>query len=258
MKLSGLVCVRNGFELDYCWREAVHSLLPICDEVVICDGESTDGTSESIDHMVVSDSRIRAICYPWPNPERDLYFWVNWLNWARAHLRSDMMIQLDADEILDPCGYDTIKRLAGEGASAFFKRFNYWKDTRHLAPHGRACGVMVARLGPTALYLPSDEPHPRHYPNIRSDAMRQPNEGEHPDLFIHHLGFLRKNDAFVRKADLIPRMFFGSTDPRISEQAATGKRWDERDYFDGIPLEAASRMIPEIAHAWLRERGYEP
>jgi hypothetical protein len=46
MTLGGLVCIRNGFRLGYCFVEAVQSLLPICDEVVICDCDSDDGTGE--------------------------------------------------------------------------------------------------------------------------------------------------------------------------------------------------------------------
>jgi glycosyltransferase involved in cell wall biosynthesis len=44
--LAGILCIRNGLKLDYCFREAGQSLLGVCDEVVICDSDSDDGTRQ--------------------------------------------------------------------------------------------------------------------------------------------------------------------------------------------------------------------
>lgn len=248
--ISGYVCVRNAISFDYCVREAVLSLIPVCDEVVICDGESDDNTRAMLDVLAQIDSRIRIVTYPWPNPERDIRFWVKWMNFARLHLSYDTQLELDADEVLDPQSYATIRNFASNGASLMFNRLNFWKDPQHLAPENRVCGTMVARMGPTELYMPSDEPNPAVHPNVRTNAVHM------TELRIFHYGFLRKPDAFVKKADSINQMFFGSTDPRLAEQVAKGKRWDERDYFDGLPLREFNEQHPEVARAWLRERNY--
>ncbi len=248
--LSGYVCVRNAIEFDYCVAEAVKSLIPVCDEVVISDGESDDGTATVLAELGAMDSRVRIITYPWPKPERDIHFWVNWMNDARLNLTYDTQLELDADEVLDPAGYDQIRAMTSTGCSALFHRLNFWKDPQHLAPENRVCGTMVARLGPTSLYMPSDEPFPLVNPNVRTKA--EP----FPSLRIFHYGFLRKPDAFVKKADAIQMNFFGSTDPRLAEQVAKGERWDARDYFSGESLRPFEGQHPEIARAWLKERGY--
>lgn len=248
--LSGYVCVRNAVEFDYCIREAVLSLIPVCDEVVISDGGSEDGTLGILDWMLSADSRVRVVHYPWPDPKRDIHFWTTWLNFARGHLRFDTQLELDADEVLDPGGYRQIEAMKSTGCSAMFHRLNFWKDPQHLAPENRVCGTMVARMGPTSLWMPSDEPNPAVHPNLRTRA--EP----FPSLRIFHYGFLRKPDAFVKKADSINRMFFGSTDPRLAEQVAKGERWDSRDYFSGEPLRPFNEQHPEVARAWLRERGF--
>jgi glycosyltransferase involved in cell wall biosynthesis len=249
--LSGLVPVRNGRVLDYCWKESVFSLIPVVDELVICDADSDDGTSESIAELVKMDSRIRSINYPWPNPVNDPGFWVKWLNWARGHLKGDMMIQLDADEVLDPASYDQVRSLAKNKKCALFKRLNFWRDAQHTAPHNHVCGTMVARLGPSNLYLPSDEPIPAVAPNLRTYAE------EYPDLQIFHYGFLRHPSAFVKKTREVQNMFFGSTDQRVIDMEAEGRRWDERDYFSGMPLGHYDGHHPEVARQWLRERNYK-
>lgn len=249
--ISGLVCVRNAVVYDYCWREAVASLLPVVDEMLICDGQSTDGTREHIDAMAAGEPKIHVIEYPWPNPKNDPGFWVAWLNWARQHAKHPMLISLDADEVLDPEGYPRIREVAGLGGCAFFERLNFWKDARHLAPENRVCGTYVARLGPSSLYLPSDEPNAAVSPNIREKAKR------YRELRIFHYGFIRNPEAFVKKSIGVQNMFFGSVDSRITEQAAKGLKWNDRNYFDNLPLRPYAGPHPEVAHAWLKERGHE-
>jgi len=246
--ISGYVCVRNAIQLDYCVVESVRSLLPVCDEVVVCDGESTDGTRKMIEGM--GEPKIRILDYPWANPDGDSSFWVEWLNWARVRLNYDFQLTLDADEVLDPAGYDAIRLMAKLGECGIFSRLNFWRDAQHLAPSNRVCGDTVARCGPTYLYCPSDEPNPAMTPNIRTHASL------HPDLRIFHYGFLRDKNAFVRKSKAVQQMFMGSCDSRIIEQETLGKDWDERDYFDGEPLLEYNGLHPEVALYWLAARGH--
>lgn len=247
MKLSGYICVRNAIELDYCVVEAAKSLLPVVDELIICDGESTDGTRELFRDI---DPKIKIVMYKWPNPENDASFWTRWLNYARGWCQHPMQITLDADEVLDPAGYSTIYQIAGKGGCAFFRRLNFWKDAKHLAPENTVCGTMVARMGPTELYMPSDEPFPRESPNVRTHARR------YPDLKIFHYGFLRRDAAFKEKSLQVQKMFVGACDRRILEQIEKQEKWNERDYFNGQPLQSFDGQHPDIGRAWLTERGY--
>ena len=64
--LSGYIPVRDGNSLDYCWREAAMSLLPIVDELILCDSDSTDGTRKDMDDWAAVNSKIRVVNYPWP------------------------------------------------------------------------------------------------------------------------------------------------------------------------------------------------
>lgn len=247
--LSGYVCVRNAVLLDYCLREAVESLLPVCDEVIICDGESTDGTKTMVFDLWVNNPQVRMITCPWSNPVRKIDFWVEWINFARQHCAFDMQLELDADEVLDSSSYDLIRHLLPKRGSHNFTRLNFWKDPQHLAPYNRCCGTMVARMAPSDLYMPSDEPNPAVTPNARTRAV------DTPGLRIFHYGFLRNPDAFVRKSREVQNMFFGSVDSRITEMADQGKRWDEREYFD-LPLQNYNGEHPPVAHKWLKDRGY--
>lgn len=246
---SGYVCVRNARIFDYGVVEAVKSLLPVCDEVVVCDGESEDDTREMVES--IGDSRIRLITYPWQNPVADDRFWVKWLNYARERLAFNYQITLDADEVLAETSYDKVRSLAESGECGIFTRHNFWNDAKHLAPFNTVCGDTVARCGPSSLYCPSDEPYPAVEPNIRTHAEL------HNELEIFHYGFIRKPDAFVRKSKAVQVMFMGSCDRRITDMEESGKPWTERDYFEGKPLRDFSGVHPAIAVPWLRERGYD-
>ena len=44
MKVCGFTFVRNGVKFDYPFEEAIRSILPICDEVIVAVGNSEDDT----------------------------------------------------------------------------------------------------------------------------------------------------------------------------------------------------------------------
>ncbi len=254
--LGGNVCVRNGIELDYCWRECVESLLPICDEVVICDGESDDGTQEEIRAWAAVEPKIKLCVYPWPDPKGDLEFWVNWIQYARQHVKSDFMIQLDADEILCPTSYAALNELRNmdypQYFSLWFDRLNFWKDHKHTIPPGVCLGHRVIRVAPRGVWMPSDGPHPNG-----AECVGMARDASSP-MTIFHYGFLRKHDAFFRKARALQKYFFNSYDYRLEEQEGNGS-WME----DIRNVEWTQNLVPyhgehpPIAKPWLAQRGYE-
>lgn len=249
--ISGYVPCRNIIRLDYCAELAVKSLLPVCDEVVVCDSDSDDGTREFFEQWMNSEPKLRVINYPWPNPCGDPWMLKKWLNFARDNLECRNQLTLDADEVLHPGAYPEIQAAAAAGECRWFKRFNFWMDCSHLVPEGHVCGTNVARLGPTDLEMVSDNPHPEGEPEIRKRATY------HDTLRIWHLGFLRKPAAFFAKSKVMQHVVCNSYDPRLAEAERTGQPWYELSTF-APPLDAYTGKHPEIVHEWLKERGYSP
>jgi glycosyltransferase involved in cell wall biosynthesis len=58
MKVSGFTIVRNAVRYDYPIVEAITSILPLCDEVVVAVGKSEDGTLELIKRIPSEKIRI--------------------------------------------------------------------------------------------------------------------------------------------------------------------------------------------------------
>lgn len=249
--LGGNVCIRNGFELDYCWREAVTSLLPICDKVVISDCESTDGTWEYIQDWAKREPKLVLHRYPWTDPKGSNVWWPEWLNIARQHLPTDMHIQLDADEVLHQDSYDEVLKARDNQSILYCTRFNFWRDPQHLIPEGKCCGRTVLRIAPTNRPIPSDYPYP--------PAEETMGLGQQSTVKIMHYGFLRQHDAFFRKARTVQKIWANSYDPRLEAAEKNGRQWASTPGLCGgweNQLDDFTGTHPEVIKPWLRNRGY--
>ena len=264
--LSGYIPVRNGLSLDYCFELAGTSLLPLVDELIFCDSDSTDGTREELDAWARRDSKVRVINYPWPRlptqdeverddptrPKGNPLMLIAWLEYARAACTYDMQITLDADEVLSPVSYPEVRRAVADRTPRWFSRVNLWGDPYHEAPHGSVCGERVARIAPTSFEMCSDEPRPDGEPEIRKQAI------DGPELRIWHLGFLRRQEAFLKKSRVMQGALHNCYDPRLREAEKTGESWVKLSPFPPgwAMLEYHGQDYTPSVKNWLRERGH--
>lgn len=68
MKISGFTFVRNGVKFDYPIVEAIQSILPVCDEMVVAVGNSEDDTLDLI--RSISSPKIKIIETVWDDTLR--------------------------------------------------------------------------------------------------------------------------------------------------------------------------------------------
>lgn len=255
MKLVGYTCVRNALELDYPVHLTIDSLLHGCDEVVVGCAASTDGTEQMLQDRYPDGSRVTLIAQPWNDPNRDVRWWTRWINETRTHIgKNAQTLFLDADEVIEPEAF-TALRAAPAGAVYTLHRLNYWRDARHLCPHGHTCSHKVTRFAPVDMWMTSDEIYrsqdfPEDEPPIRKVAV------ERLDLRIHHLGFLRKREALFKKVEVCLRAFFGAgQDSRLVEAMThPEKHWTEFCPY-AVPLLKYRAKHPALIIPWLQERG---
>lgn len=250
MTLGGNVCIRNGFRLDYPFREAVKSLLPICDEVVICDCDSDDGTRGWIDAWASTEPKITVVNFPWTHPKGTNAWWPEFLNYARQHLSTDHHIQLDADEIIHEDDYPLIRQAAKCGDVLYCKRLNFWRDPNHLIPEGVCCGTKVLRIAPKDMPIPSD------YPYEPANATQE--RAKESDIRIFHYGFLRHREAFFKKAREVQRIWCNSYDPRLEKAEQYEGHWAEMPGVTGWEdkLVNYDGSHPAAIKEWLAERNH--
>jgi hypothetical protein len=68
MKVSGFTFIRNALVYDYPIVEAIRSILPLCDEVVVAVGNSDDGTRDLIAGI---DKKVRIVDTVWDDGLRE-------------------------------------------------------------------------------------------------------------------------------------------------------------------------------------------
>jgi glycosyltransferase involved in cell wall biosynthesis len=68
MRISGTTIIRNGVKFGYPFMESIRSILPMCDEFVVCVGRSEDGTRDRI--ASIHDPKIRIIDTLWDPAKR--------------------------------------------------------------------------------------------------------------------------------------------------------------------------------------------
>lgn len=246
--ISGYTITRDCVTHDYCFEECIRSMLTFCDEVVVGDAHSTDGTRE---RAVAIDPRVRIVDYPrQENIFNEKDFVSKWVNATREHLKGDYQFYLDADEVADPNARELIAA-SKIGAALRMDRLNFWKDPAHVVQPGDICGKHVIRSGPKGMWMPMD-----CAPMCKRDLEYQ--RIERPSgLKIFHYGFLRRPEAFFKKSRFFQPALVGDLDKRLVQSEQDGTPW-----ADSITLQRPTVPYtgphPAVAIPWLRQRGYNP
>lgn len=106
----------------YPFIESIKSMLGFCDEVVVVDGCSTDGTYEKLQELAATDSRVQLYQNPWDFDEPGMDGAQK--AFARMLCSKEFVWQQDADEVVHEDDYEKIRLLT--------KRFPKNVDIIHL------------------------------------------------------------------------------------------------------------------------------
>ena len=119
-KISGYTTTYNA--MNYPFEECIKSMLGFCDEVVVVDGCSDDGTFQKLEELVKQDSRVKIYQNPfdWTEPGIDGIQKA----FARALCENEYLWQMDCDEVVHERDYEKIKLIT--------KRFPKTHDILHL------------------------------------------------------------------------------------------------------------------------------
>lgn len=119
-KISGYTHILNPESHEFPYLQSIRSMLGFCDEVVVVDGGSDDGSVEKI--KALGDERVKVIerKWDWDEPGMDGMQKA----FGRAMCSGDFLWQQDADEIIHEEDYEKIRKLV--------KRFPKAADLLHL------------------------------------------------------------------------------------------------------------------------------
>lgn len=240
--ISGTNIAYKVIEHDYCLKESIESMLPVCDEIIIADCGGVDGTSELLQAMASTEPKIKPFSAMWtPSPKGQ---WLADLtNECRSHAMFPWHLCLQADEIvLASQDFRSWVRY-GRGGGLNSVRYNFWKDAKSLAPTGTVCSTSVVRFAPMS------------YPSVGDgESLHGYVDENHVGPEIFHYGFLRRVNAFKKKAAIMEKWINGEVNPLWKKIETDGTKALYDWVTETIPF--AGRH-PEIIHPWLKDRGYE-
>lgn len=110
--LSGYTTTRDCIAQDYPFEECIGSMLGFCDEVVVVDGGSTDGTLERLRELAADDARIIVHSQPrdWSAP-RFAVLDGRQKALARSLCTGEFCWQQDSDEVIHEDDYQKVRDL---------------------------------------------------------------------------------------------------------------------------------------------------
>jgi len=108
MKVSGFTIIRNGIKYFYPFREAILSILPLCDELIVNVGDSEDKTYEAV--KSIESEKIRIIRRTWDMTLREGGKLLSVeTNAALNECSGDWGVYIQADEVLHEKYLDTVR-----------------------------------------------------------------------------------------------------------------------------------------------------
>ncbi len=202
MKVSGFSFIRNAIKYDYPVVEALTSILPLCDEVVVAVGKSDDETLALVKN--IHPSKIKIIETVWDDSLREggkVLAIETDKAFNAVSLDSDWAFYIQADEILHEKYIDDVR-----------SAMNHWKENKEID------GLLFDYLhfygsynyiGESARWYRKEIRVVRNRKDIFSYKDAQGFRKQHnqklkvksADAFIHHYGWVKEPKAMQKKQE---------------------------------------------------------
>lgn len=251
--LGGSIFTHNVLKFDYCIREALASLSDACDEVVVMDAESDDGTIEALQEIASRDSKIRLVTGAKWEVGTKYDRLAILANQAASYLTTDWHFMLQADEVIHESSLGTIRSAISnaEGIDTFaVRRFNLYGDFGHhvsLTSNRKPCNDTPVRLGRRGIPAIGDA-ESLHAVNCCGSYAQV--------ITLFHYGYVRKSASLFEKTIDMQSWFDGAgsqPDQRIVEMKKEG-------VFDPCRIIPRSELVPNtMTHPkymtqWIKDR----
>ena len=241
MRIVGCTLVADAIALEFPILEAIGSVLPLCDELLVNVGPSTDGTLDLL--RTLGDPRIRIIHGEW-NRQLGSAMLAAETQRALDQARGDWAIYIQADEILHEDGVgplrDALHRAEGdpaiEGLLVEFRHFYGTTDWVGASRRWYRREVRAVRLG-AGLTSRGDAQGFRAAGGRRVRARRS-------GATYFHYGWARPLEALREKQRIDDQLYHGGAGRR----AAIG-----RDLPADVGLRRFTGTHPAIMRRWIEE-----
>ncbi len=108
--ISGFMTLKNVVKTGYPFVEAIASSLPICDEFLISEGFSTDGTFEVLQKIEKLNKKVKLFRHEWPSTQKYSVI-AEVTNLIRAKCSRNYIFSIQANEIVHEDSVELLKAL---------------------------------------------------------------------------------------------------------------------------------------------------
>ncbi len=110
VKISCFMILRNVLSQGYPFIEAIAQALPVCDEMLLGDGGSTDGTLQVLRKLEQLNPKIRVYIDPWPG--RGFAYDLRWAtNKLMGRCRGDYVLYIQANEVIHERSWEYLRSI---------------------------------------------------------------------------------------------------------------------------------------------------
>jgi len=276
--VSGFTFIRNALKLDYPIKEAILSILPLCDEVIVAVGNSDDDTRTYIKNL--GSDKIKIIDTVWDDSLRNggiVLALETDKALAQVNPNADWCLYVQGDECYHENDFDNIKKAMNyfkddnqvEGLlfkyRHFYGSYDYMADSRRWYRHEiriikNNCGVTSwkdaqgFRINGRKLKVKPIEATIYHYGWVRPPQFMMAKNVEaskywHSDDYIQQKFDLQK-DFDYSGIDSVKR--FEGNHPTIMQERINRINWK----FDRDPKVKTFNLKKKILHLIESKTGY--
>lgn len=246
MKVSGFTFIRNAEKYDYPIVEAISSILPLCDEVVVAVGNSEDATRSLVEAL---GPKIRIIDTVWDDDMREggrvLAIETDKALAAIAP-DADWAIYIQGDECFHENNHLAIR--AGmekwknhpEVEGLLFDYLHFYGSFDYVGASSRWYQREIRIVRPqSGVFSYKDAQGFRKFPNEKLKVKKI-------DATVHHYGWVKPPDAMQRKQQAFHRLWHD--DAWLDKNVGNGEEFDYSgiDWLQKFEGTHPRVMIPRI------------
>jgi glycosyltransferase involved in cell wall biosynthesis len=252
MKVSGFTFIRNAIKLDYPIVEAIQSILPICDEVVVAVGNSDDETLALVKDI---DPKIRILETIWDDSLRE----------------GGQVLAVETDKAFKAISKDCDWAVYIQGDEVMHEGYhgNILKAMKQYVNDDNVDGLLFKYhhfygsydyIGDAIQWYPKEIRIVKNNPNIYSFGDAQgfkKGAGEKLnvadiDAYIHHYGWVKSPEAMQRKQETFHKLWHDDNWVEKNVIKAT-----EFDYSEIQALWKFTGTHPIVMQKRINEKGWK-
>lgn len=258
--IGGSLFIRNAIKHDYCVEASILSLVPFCDQIVVLDCQSDDGTLDILHRLAKQHKNIQIYeNIAWncaPNYDRLRIL----ANVGINLLKTDWHFMIQADEVLHEMSIPVIKaaveQLKSDDIAFFIRRPHIFGNMDHHISHElpvmrKPASDRVIRLG---------RKHHQAVGDAESIFANRVTNDLLEHIVLFHYGYVRKNSVNLSKAIEMQSWFNGpnsTVDQRLVEMQKKDNVFRPDAFFAWNELTRLKIDHPACAKSWVDERRSE-